>query len=245
MKSAPLQSAKGLRLRLRSLGPRLKLPYPSRWLRRVGSSIRLIQRRRRQRFTRRASNLFAPMNGMPEVCPPPTFAANAQCSLNNELNHATLTGILAADAVRGERMATEGMPSPGQSEHDLLEGWKAIADHLHKTERTVQRWEKTRGLPVRRFNASSPEEQSRVFAYKSELDAWWQELLAKPGEPDPPEPILVEPVPVPPPSPPTSHRSVWIWVALAASVAAVVALAFWSAPILTKDFGGGPPQKIT
>src|SRR5215472_12583579 len=59
--------------------------------------------------------------------------------------------------------------------NDLLDGWKAIADHLGKTERTVQRWEKSKGLPVRRLQADSPEEQPRVFAYKSEIDSWWKE----------------------------------------------------------------------
>lgn len=58
---------------------------------------------------------------------------------------------------------------------DILEGWKAIAEYLRLTERTVQRWEKSRGLPVRRFKGDSPEEQSRVFAYKSEIDAWWRQ----------------------------------------------------------------------
>ena len=72
------------------------------------------------------------------------------------------------------------MTDVGLREEDILEGWKAIADHLHKTERTVQRWEKTRGLPVRRLKASSPDEGSRVFGYKSELDAWWQEQLSRP-----------------------------------------------------------------
>lgn len=67
---------------------------------------------------------------------------------------------------------------------EMLEGWKAIADHLDKTERTVQRWEKTKGLPVRRLKSGSPEEQSRVFAYKSELDAWWQDRLSKPDDDD-------------------------------------------------------------
>jgi len=54
----------------------------------------------------------------------------------------------------------------------LLDGWKAIADYLGKTERTVQRWEKKKGLPVRRFQSELPEEQSRVFAYQLEIDAW-------------------------------------------------------------------------
>lgn len=58
---------------------------------------------------------------------------------------------------------------------DLLEGWKAVAEHLGKTERTVQRWEKSKGLPVRRLKAESPEDQPRVYAYRSELDAWWNQ----------------------------------------------------------------------
>jgi len=74
-------------------------------------------------------------------------------------------------------MAVEDLQRP--DEEDLLEGWKAIADHLNKTERTVQRWEKSKGLPIRRLKAGSPEEQGRVFAYRTELDAWWKEMLAK------------------------------------------------------------------
>jgi tetratricopeptide (TPR) repeat protein len=58
---------------------------------------------------------------------------------------------------------------------DLLEGWKAVADYLNRTERTVQRWEKSKALPIRRLGVSSPEEQPRVFAYKSEIDAWWHD----------------------------------------------------------------------
>jgi TolB-like protein/Tfp pilus assembly protein PilF len=64
-------------------------------------------------------------------------------------------------------------PDPAEPRVGLLEGWKAIADYLGKTERTVQRWEKSRHLPVRRLRAESPEEQPRVYGYRSELDAWW------------------------------------------------------------------------
>jgi hypothetical protein len=77
-------------------------------------------------------------------------------------------------------MVAGDMQQPGLDEEGLLEGWKAIADHLNKTERTVQRWEKSKGLPVRRLKAGSPEEQGRVFAYKTELDAWWKEILTRP-----------------------------------------------------------------
>ena len=76
-------------------------------------------------------------------------------------------------------MAAEDVQRPGLDEEELLEGWKAIADHLNKTERTVQRWEKSKALPVRRLKAGSPEEQGRVFAYKTELDAWWEDMLTR------------------------------------------------------------------
>ncbi len=79
-------------------------------------------------------------------------------------------------------MAAEGTHHPPLDNEDLLEGWKAIADHLDKTERTVQRWEKSKALPVRRLKVSTAEEQGRVFASKAELDAWWREILARPEE---------------------------------------------------------------
>jgi hypothetical protein len=51
----------------------------------------------------------------------------------------------------------------------LLNGWKEIANYLGKGVRTVQRYERDLGLPIRRpagkFNGS-------VVATKSELDAW-------------------------------------------------------------------------
>ena len=99
-------------------------------------------------------------------------------------------------------MADEGVQRPRLNGEDLLEGWKAIADHLDKTERTVQRWEKSKALPIRRLRARSADEQGRVFAYKSELDAWWQELLSSPEKvvelPTDPESLLSEPALVSP-----------------------------------------------
>ncbi len=92
-------------------------------------------------------------------------------------------------------MASEGLrPRPDPDDRriiDLLEGWKAIADHLGKTERTVQRWEKSKGLPVRRLRGDSPEELPRVYALKSELDAWWNRQTEFVDEPttDPVMPI--------------------------------------------------------
>jgi hypothetical protein len=50
-----------------------------------------------------------------------------------------------------------------------LSGWKEIAAYLGRSVRTVQRWEKEFGLPVRRFGMSRPES---VFALPREVDAW-------------------------------------------------------------------------
>jgi len=50
-----------------------------------------------------------------------------------------------------------------------LNGWKEIAAYLGRSVRTVQRWEKDFGLPVRRLGLSRPES---VFALPREIDAW-------------------------------------------------------------------------
>src|SRR5260370_885908 len=60
------------------------------------------------------------------------------------------------------------LPPPSER----LESWKEIASYLKKGVRTVQRWERTDGLPVRRLGQDRP---GLVFAYKAELDAWWLE----------------------------------------------------------------------
>jgi tetratricopeptide (TPR) repeat protein len=54
---------------------------------------------------------------------------------------------------------------------DRLDSWKEIAAYLHRDVRTVQRWEKTAGLPVHRHATSR---LRTAFAYRSELDAWWR-----------------------------------------------------------------------
>ena len=59
---------------------------------------------------------------------------------------------------------------------DRLDSWKEIAAYLKKEVRTVQRWEKNMGLPVRRLAHGK---QGTVFAYKSELDSWWRESQSK------------------------------------------------------------------
>src|SRR5260370_36480463 len=57
----------------------------------------------------------------------------------------------------------EGSPLPEKK----LVSWKEIAAHLRREVRTVQRWEKTEGLPVKRHEH---QKKSTVYAYPSELD---------------------------------------------------------------------------
>ena len=102
---------------------------------------------------------------------------------------------------------------------ERLETWGEIASYLGREIRTVQRWEKTMGLPVRRLVAG-PDKLSRVFALKSELDTWWQEHETKlPDESAPSNPAVI----VPPPFPqPKIRRRVLLWIGVA-SLAALLA----------------------
>jgi hypothetical protein len=50
-----------------------------------------------------------------------------------------------------------------------LQSWKEIASELNRGVRTVQRWERKLGLPVRRMGSGS---RCPVFAFKDELDSW-------------------------------------------------------------------------
>lgn len=68
-------------------------------------------------------------------------------------------------------MAAEA-PHRGQ-----LHSWKEIAHYLGVTERTAQKWERERGLPVHRM----PGEKGRVVAWLDELDRWRSSGLDKPA----------------------------------------------------------------
>ena len=101
-----------------------------------------------------------------------------------------------------------------------LDSWKAIAAFFGKDERTVKRWEKERGLPVRRVPGAV---RGTVFAYTSELEGWLSgsgntpESLTQVASADddsaaPPVDRAV-PVVVPKPVPPvTAKSSRWIFL---------------------------------
>ena len=64
---------------------------------------------------------------------------------------------------------TRGPSAPEAVRSEVLDCWKAIADYLHRDVRTVMRWERTRGLPVRRLPGAG---KAAVYAVQQELDAW-------------------------------------------------------------------------
>ena len=67
----------------------------------------------------------------------------------------------------GATPGPKGSPLPDKK----LVSWKEIATHLGRETRTVQRWERTEGLPVRRHEH---QKKSTVYAYTSELDEWFK-----------------------------------------------------------------------
>ncbi len=72
--------------------------------------------------------------------------------------------------VRPERAHTEPQAvAPEPLGEERLDGWKRIAAYLNRDVRTVRRWEKDRGLPVRRL---MHDKLATVYAYRSELDQW-------------------------------------------------------------------------
>src|SRR6266404_3205170 len=83
-----------------------------------------------------------------------------------------------ADSPLGERP----IPAPPTDE-PRLESWGEIAAYLRREIRTVQRWERYQGLPVRRLQIGK---LGSVYAYRSEVDKWYRERQphAENGEED-------------------------------------------------------------
>ncbi|MBZ5583164.1 MAG: tetratricopeptide repeat protein, partial [Acidobacteriia bacterium] len=64
----------------------------------------------------------------------------------------------------------DGSAQPPAPASDRLDSWKEIAVYLKRGARTVQRWEREEGLPVHRLQH---DKLGSIYAYKTELDAWW------------------------------------------------------------------------
>lgn len=66
-----------------------------------------------------------------------------------------------------------------------LRDWKEIAAFFGRDERTVRRWERQRGLPVRRISGGA---RNLIFAYPDELERWLRNGGATDAEADAPQP---------------------------------------------------------
>jgi tetratricopeptide (TPR) repeat protein len=103
-----------------------------------------------------------------------------------------------------------------------LSSWKEIAAYFGKDERTVKRWEATRGLPVRRVPRGT---RSSVFAYQDELEAW---LRGTP--PEATEVVAARARPIP-------------WPMIAIAILIVVALAAAAAQYIVPRPAHVPPAE--
>src|SRR3984893_7819999 len=149
-------------------------------------------------------------------------------------------------ALDDPQASANGASTRGQQQ-DRLDSWKKIASYLKRDVSTVQRWERREAMPVHRH---LHDKLGSVFAYRAELDAWWESRrtrLTQEGanETEP----LAQVLPTVenaartsrPPVEPTRH----IWWALAAGVAliagALIRLVpesdyFWRSPLASARF---------
>ena len=101
-------------------------------------------------------------------------------------------------------MNDSGRPPPKAGENGRLDSWKKIAAHFNRDVTTVQRWERRESMPVHRH---VHDRQGSVYAFRSELDAWWEGRRGKlpdSGEsaPEPSLSLPEQPSPKPPNVPP-------------------------------------------
>lgn len=94
---------------------------------------------------------------------------------------------------------------------DRLDSWKEISAYLKRSVRTLHRWESEQALPVYRHLHQS---SGTVYAFKSELDAWWSSRR-----------IELESLAEPPGETPTSRRQFRSATALPRSPVVVVVIA--------------------
>lgn len=91
-----------------------------------------------------------------------------------------------------------------------LDSWKGIAEYLGRDVRTVMRWSKAQGLPVRRVAGGKGRS---VYAFAEEIDEWLKGRAVASADQAPP-PVLPEP-PAPSLPPPPERRRIGRLAALA------------------------------
>src|SRR6266566_9314494 len=79
---------------------------------------------------------------------------------------------------RSQMNNSSGEPPPGDepARNGRLDSWKEIAAYLRRSVRSAKRWEKEQQLPVHRHHH---EKRDSVYAYRTELDSWWENRGAK------------------------------------------------------------------
>ena len=86
--------------------------------------------------------------------------------------------IVTADCVERplDDLGTSHDPASNRpTQEGRLDSWKKIASYLKRDVSTVQRWERREAMPVHRH---LHDKMGSVFAYRSELDAWWESRRA-------------------------------------------------------------------
>ena len=130
---------------------------------------------------------------------------------------------------------------------DRLDSWKKIASYLKRDVSTVQRWERREAMPVHRH---LHDKLGSVFAFRSELDAWWESRRPRlaqessgEGEPTAPSPGgVADAAPTTAPrAPPIRLALLALTAGVALGAAALVWLAterdyFWRNPLANAKF---------
>ena len=137
----------------------------------------------------------------------------------------------------------EAQPAPAQGVRDRgprLDSWKEIAAYLQRDVRTLQRWEKSAGLPVRRMQKPG---LRAVYAYTADLDEWIRDQDPRTIES---AEEIVDATPPPPAAIATTTRRPQRWV-LYAGVAAVLVMtaSFALRPRVPAAFGPFTARPIT
>ena len=131
-----------------------------------------------------------------------------------------------------------------------LESWGEIASYLRRDIRTVQRWERLLGLPVRRLRVGKI---CSVYGYRSELDKWYLERQP-PDEPDneteKPEVLTPETNDTPPENLVEENETVkwpaalWIRVVLLSAFTLFVAAVVHYYPVVLAHFQPSKPMAV-
>jgi len=78
-----------------------------------------------------------------------------------------------------ERASLPSTGRPDKESSDRLDSWKDVAAYLKRDVSTVQRWEKRERMPVHRH---VHDKVGTVYAFRSELDAWFRDRGSRLGE---------------------------------------------------------------